>query len=33
MKRNLKAVRWESNKSNCGKDGINDGKDDFNELA
>ena len=33
MKRNLKGVQWGSNKSNCGKDGINGGEDDFKELA
>ena len=33
MNRNLKALQWESDDNNSGKDGIDDGEDDFKELA
>ena len=33
MNKNLKTLRWESDSSNSGKDGINDGEDYLKELA
>ena len=33
MNRNLKALQWESDDKNSGKDGIDVGEDDFKELA
>ena len=33
MKRNLKALQWESDENNTGKDRVDDGDDDFKELA
>ena len=33
MNRNLKALQWESDGNNSGKDGIDDGEDNFKELA
>ena len=33
MNRNLKALQWESDDNNSGKDGIDDGEDNFKELA
>ena len=33
MNRNLKALQWKSEDSNSGKDRIDNGKDDFKELA
>ena len=33
MGRILRALHWESNDNNRGKDGIDDGEDDFKELA
>ena len=33
MNRNLKALQWEPDGNNSGKDGIDDGEDDFKELA
>ena len=33
MNRNLKAHQWESDDNNSGKDGIDDGEDNFKELA
>ena len=33
MNRNLKALQRESDDDNSGKDGIDDGEDDFKELA
>ena len=33
MNRNLKALQWESDDNNSGKDGIDDGEDHFKELA
>ena len=33
MNRNLKALQWESDDDNSGKDGIDDGEDNFKELA
>ena len=33
MNRNLKALQWESDDNNSGKDGLDDGEDDFKELA
>ena len=33
MNRNLKALQWESDDNNSGKDGIDDEEDDFKELA
>ena len=32
MKRNLKALQWESDENNTGKDRVDDGDDDFKEL-
>ena len=32
MNRKLKGRQWESGDNNSGKDGIDDGEDDFNEL-
>ena len=33
MNRNLPALQWKSDNNNSGKDGTDDGKDDFKELA
>ena len=33
MNRSLKDLHWESDDNNSGKDGIDDGEDDFKELA
>ena len=33
MKRNLKALQWESDENNSGKDRVDDGDDDFKEVA
>ena len=33
MNRNLKALQWESDDNNSGKDGIHNGEVDFKELA
>ena len=33
MNRNLPALQWKSDNSNSGKDGTDDGKDDFKGLA
>ena len=33
MNRNLKALQWESDDNNSGKDGIDDGEDDFKYLT
>ena len=33
MKRNLKALQWESDENNTGKYRVDDGDDDFKELA
>ena len=33
MNRNLRALQWESDDNNSGKDGIDDGEDDFTELT
>ena len=33
MNRNLKALEWESDDNNSGKDGIDDGEDDFKDLT
>ena len=33
ISRNLKALQWESGNNNSDKDGIDDGGDDFKELA
>ena len=33
MNRNLKALQWESDDNNSGKDRIDDREDDFKELA
>ena len=33
VSRNLKVTQWESDDNNYGKDGIDDGEDDFKELA
>ena len=33
MNRSLKALQWESDVNNSGKDGIDDAEDDFKELA
>ena len=33
MNKNLRALQWESHDNNSGKDGIDDGEDDFKELA
>ena len=33
MNRNLKALEWESDDNNSGKDGIDDGEDDFKYLT
>ena len=33
MNRNLKTLQWESDDNNSGKDGIDDGEDNFKELA
>ena len=33
MNRNSKALEWESDDNNSGKDGIDDGEDDFKDLT
>ena len=33
MNRILRALQWESDDNNSGKDGIDNGEDDFKELA
>ena len=33
MNRNLKALQWESDDNNSGRDGIDDGEDYFKDLA
>ena len=33
MNKNLKALEWESDDNNSGKDGIDDGEDDFKDLT
>ena len=33
MNRNLRALQWESDDNNSGKDGIDDGEDDFKKSA
>ena len=33
MNRNLPALQWKSDNNNSGKDGTDDGKDDFKELV
>ena len=33
MNRNLKALEWESDDNNSGKDGIDHGEDDFKDLT
>ena len=33
MNKNLRALQWESHDNDSGKDGIDDGENDFKELA